>query len=176
MLSEVVTCNCVCHPGGHAESNPRPSEEGVSFYHVLPLSPPVAACAQSSLDLHHPNCNCCRSVTANINPMTLNLWHKHTQPALCPLLAAKLTPVHNGGHARWHCGRSTRSTADCYPKDRFEPSNVPGNVTLSVLEPRDDSAAGAVSAVNAMASWPCNGNCSPCTVQSIHICIPTTSL
>ena len=81
--------------------------------------------------------------------MTLNLWHKHTQPALCPLLAAKLTPVHNGGHARWHCGRSTRSTADCRPKDRFEPSNEPGNVTLSVLEPRDDSAAGAVSAVDA---------------------------
>ena len=35
MLSEVVTCNCVRNPGGHAESNPRPSEEGVSFYHVL---------------------------------------------------------------------------------------------------------------------------------------------
>ena len=35
MLSEVVTCNCVRNPGGHAESNPRPSEEGVSFYLVL---------------------------------------------------------------------------------------------------------------------------------------------
>ena len=35
MLSEVVTCNCVRNPGGHAESNPKPSEEGVSFYHVL---------------------------------------------------------------------------------------------------------------------------------------------
>ena len=35
MLSEVVTCNCVRNPGGHAETNPRPSEEGVSFYHVL---------------------------------------------------------------------------------------------------------------------------------------------
>ena len=35
MLSEVVTCNCFRNPGGHAESNPRPSEEGVSFYHVL---------------------------------------------------------------------------------------------------------------------------------------------
>ena len=35
MLSEVVTCNCVRNPGGHAESNPRPSEEEVSFYHVL---------------------------------------------------------------------------------------------------------------------------------------------
>ena len=35
MLSEVVTCNCVRNPGAHAESNPRPSEEGVSFYHVL---------------------------------------------------------------------------------------------------------------------------------------------
>ena len=34
MLSEVVTCNCARNPGGHAESNPRPSEEGVSFYHV----------------------------------------------------------------------------------------------------------------------------------------------
>ena len=33
--SEVVTCNCVRNPGGHAESNPRPSEVGVSFYHVL---------------------------------------------------------------------------------------------------------------------------------------------
>ena len=32
MLSEVVTCNCVRNPGEHAESNPRPSEEGVSFY------------------------------------------------------------------------------------------------------------------------------------------------
>ena len=27
MLSEVVTCNCETH-GGHAESDPRPSEEG----------------------------------------------------------------------------------------------------------------------------------------------------
>ena len=35
MLSEVVTCNCVRNPWGHAESNPRPSEAGVSFYHVL---------------------------------------------------------------------------------------------------------------------------------------------
>ena len=35
MLSEVVTCNCVRNPGGHAESNPGPSEEGLSFYHVL---------------------------------------------------------------------------------------------------------------------------------------------
>ena len=35
MLSEAVTCNCVRNPRGHAESNPRPSEEGVSFYHVL---------------------------------------------------------------------------------------------------------------------------------------------
>ena len=35
MLSEVVMCNCVRNPGGHAESNLRPSEEGVSFYHVL---------------------------------------------------------------------------------------------------------------------------------------------
>ena len=35
VLSEVVTCNCVRNPGGHAESNPRPSEEVVSFYHVL---------------------------------------------------------------------------------------------------------------------------------------------
>ena len=35
MLSEVVTCNCVRNPGTHAESNQRPSEEGVSFYHVL---------------------------------------------------------------------------------------------------------------------------------------------
>ena len=35
MLSEVVTCNCAQNPGGHAESDPRPSEEGVSFYHVL---------------------------------------------------------------------------------------------------------------------------------------------
>ena len=35
MLSEVVTRNCVRNPGGHAESNPRPSEEGVSVYHVL---------------------------------------------------------------------------------------------------------------------------------------------
>ena len=30
MLSEVVACNCVRNPGGHAESNSRPSEEGVS--------------------------------------------------------------------------------------------------------------------------------------------------
>ena len=35
MLSEVVTCNWVRNPGGHAEPNPRPSEEGVSWYHVL---------------------------------------------------------------------------------------------------------------------------------------------
>ena len=35
MLSEVVTCNFVRNPGGHAESNPRSSEEGVSFCHVL---------------------------------------------------------------------------------------------------------------------------------------------
>ena len=34
MLSEVVTCNCIVFEThrGHAESNPRPSEEGVSFY------------------------------------------------------------------------------------------------------------------------------------------------
>ena len=38
MLSEVVTCNCVRNPGGHTESNPRPSEEGASFYHVQLLS------------------------------------------------------------------------------------------------------------------------------------------
>ena len=45
MLSEVVTCNCVRNPGGHAESNPRPSEEGVSFYHVLrPLDQNVCMC------------------------------------------------------------------------------------------------------------------------------------
>ena len=37
MLSEVVTCNRVRNPGGHAVSNPRPSEEGVSFYHILRL-------------------------------------------------------------------------------------------------------------------------------------------
>ena len=37
MLSEVVTCNCVRNPGVHAESNPRPSSEGVSFYLVLRL-------------------------------------------------------------------------------------------------------------------------------------------
>ena len=35
MLGEVVTCNCVRNPGGEPESNPRPSEEGVSFYPVL---------------------------------------------------------------------------------------------------------------------------------------------
>ena len=33
--SEVVTCNCARNPGGHAQSDPRPSEEGVSFYLVL---------------------------------------------------------------------------------------------------------------------------------------------
>ena len=27
-------CSCVRNPGGHAESSPRPYEEGVSFYHV----------------------------------------------------------------------------------------------------------------------------------------------
>ena len=32
---EVVTCNCVRNSVGHAASNPRPSEEGVRFYHVL---------------------------------------------------------------------------------------------------------------------------------------------
>ena len=31
MLSEVVTCNWVRNPGGHAEPNPRPSEEGSAF-------------------------------------------------------------------------------------------------------------------------------------------------
>ena len=35
MLNEVVTCNCVQKPGWHAESNLRPSEEGVSFELVL---------------------------------------------------------------------------------------------------------------------------------------------
>ena len=35
--------------------------------------PPVADCAQSSLDLRYPNC--CRSVTATL--MTLIPWHKH---------------------------------------------------------------------------------------------------
>ena len=43
--------------------------------------PPVAACAQSSLDLRYPNC--CKSATTT--PMTLILWRKHTNPALCPL-------------------------------------------------------------------------------------------
>ena len=33
--SVVVTCNCVRNPGGHAESSPRPSEEGVSIYLVV---------------------------------------------------------------------------------------------------------------------------------------------
>ena len=41
----------------------------------------VAACAQSSLDLRYPNC--CKSATTT--PMTLILWRKHTNPALCPL-------------------------------------------------------------------------------------------
>ena len=46
MLSEVVTCNCVRNPGAHAESNPRPSEEVVSFYLVLrPLDRFGQACA-----------------------------------------------------------------------------------------------------------------------------------
>ena len=45
MLSEVVTCNGVRNPGGHAESNPRPSEEGVSFYHVLRPLDHVCMCA-----------------------------------------------------------------------------------------------------------------------------------
>ena len=35
MLSEVVMCNCVRNPGGHAVSSPGPYEEGVSFYLVL---------------------------------------------------------------------------------------------------------------------------------------------
>ena len=35
MLSELVTCNCVGNLGGHAESNPRPSVEGVSLDLVL---------------------------------------------------------------------------------------------------------------------------------------------
>ena len=47
VLSEVFTCNCVRNPGGNAESNPRPSEEGVSFYHVL-----------RPLDQVHVNCEC----------------------------------------------------------------------------------------------------------------------
>ena len=33
MLSEVVTCNCVRNPGGHAESSPRPSDEGAVVQH-----------------------------------------------------------------------------------------------------------------------------------------------
>ena len=37
--------------GGHAESNPRPSEEGVSFYHVLRI---CASDAQSSSGTPHP--------------------------------------------------------------------------------------------------------------------------
>ena len=28
-------CDCVRNPGGHAESDPEPSEEGVSCYHIL---------------------------------------------------------------------------------------------------------------------------------------------
>ena len=44
MLSEVVTCNCVRNPGGHVESNPRPSEEGVSFYLVLRPLDTVLVC------------------------------------------------------------------------------------------------------------------------------------
>ena len=43
VLSEVVTCNCVRNPGGHTESNPRPSEEGASFYHVI-TSVSVSGC------------------------------------------------------------------------------------------------------------------------------------
>ena len=35
MLSEVGTGNCVGNPGGHTESNPRPSKAGVSFCLVL---------------------------------------------------------------------------------------------------------------------------------------------
>ena len=53
----------------------------ITFPGCATLLPPVAACAQSSLDLRYPNC--CRSATTT--PMTLILWLKHTNPALCPL-------------------------------------------------------------------------------------------
>ena len=51
VLSEVVTCNCVRNPGGHAESNPRPSDEGVSFYHVF--RPLDHGCAHASVSFLH---------------------------------------------------------------------------------------------------------------------------
>ena len=34
MRSDVVTCNCVRNPGRHVESNPTPSDDGVSLYHM----------------------------------------------------------------------------------------------------------------------------------------------
>ena len=34
-LRKVATCSCVRNPGGHVYSEPRPSEEGISCYHVL---------------------------------------------------------------------------------------------------------------------------------------------
>ena len=52
MLSEVVTCNCVRNPVGHAESNPRPSKEGVSFYHVLRQLDQL--CTDLSLSVYTP--------------------------------------------------------------------------------------------------------------------------
>ena len=65
--SEVVTCNCVRNPrGGHAESNPRPSEGGVRFYHVLrPLDQSVCSCVP-------PRCGLslslfCNYTTANVS-------------------------------------------------------------------------------------------------------------
>ena len=85
MLREVVTCNCVRNPGGHTESNPRPSEEGASFYHVLrpldnvipmPQSTDVTVC---SLAL--------RLVTVNYGDCGVyseETWRLENAPALPP--------------------------------------------------------------------------------------------
>ena len=68
MLSEVVTCNCVRNPGGHAESNPRPSEEGVSFYHVLrPLDPKVVPKVCDNRDGWLVNQRCMGFVWVHVN-------------------------------------------------------------------------------------------------------------
>ena len=85
MLSEMVTCNCVRNPGGHAESNHRPSEEGVSFYLVLrPLDlcsglilqlaskdDLFRACGGLSCPLH---CNSMDSVVSSMSYISLHTF------------------------------------------------------------------------------------------------------
>ena len=46
MFGELVTSTCVRNPGGHVESSPRPSSEGVAFHQVLR---PLDICMRAQL-------------------------------------------------------------------------------------------------------------------------------